>query len=86
MMQENSQNLIAVLWYFTRTSEADENQKKLHLNTRLNKALLQRLLAIDHYQLYPCGLAEFMQYIYDVLLSLGIKDEYIEADALRLLV
>lgn len=80
-IQENSQGSIAVLWNFTRPSEQDENQKKFHLNTRLNKALLQRLLPIDHYQFYLCGPAEFIQDTYNLLLSLGVRDEDIEAEA-----
>ncbi|MGH1426974.1 MAG: pyridoxamine 5'-phosphate oxidase family protein [Arenicella sp.] len=48
---------------------------------RLDAKLLQRHLRLDDYDFYICGPAGFMQSSYDALISLGISDSRIHAEA-----
>lgn len=52
-----------------------------HHSGRINKALLQAVLPLDDYEFYLCGPAAFMQHCYDMLLSLGVNDNSIMAEA-----
>jgi ferredoxin-NADP reductase/predicted pyridoxine 5'-phosphate oxidase superfamily flavin-nucleotide-binding protein len=47
---------------------------------RIDRALLQRLLPLDDYEVYLCGPPGFMQASYDALLSLGVPDAQIHAE------
>jgi ferredoxin-NADP reductase len=48
---------------------------------RIDRALLQKLLPLDEYDVYLCGPEGFMQSAYDLLTSLGIADERIHTEA-----
>ncbi|MDX2322383.1 MAG: FAD-binding oxidoreductase, partial [Moritella sp.] len=51
-----------------------------HRKGRINKDLLQAVLAIDDYDFYLCGPSEFMQSMYDLLRELGITNARIKAE------
>ena len=48
---------------------------------RIDRALLQRVLSIDDYEVFVCGPAGFMQAMYDALRGLGVADDAIRAEA-----
>lgn len=52
-----------------------------HSAGRIDRALLQRLLPLDDYEVYLCGPPGFMQAMYDALLSLGIRDARIHFES-----
>lgn len=45
-----------------------------HSTGRVDRALLQKLLPLDDYEVYLCGPPGFMQAVYYALLSLGVRD------------
>lgn len=47
----------------------------------ISREMLQSILPLDDYDVYLCGPAGFMQAMYDLLLSLGIRDSRIYAEA-----
>ncbi|HYG88024.1 MAG TPA: pyridoxamine 5'-phosphate oxidase family protein [Azospirillum sp.] len=48
---------------------------------RIDADLLRSLLPLDDYDVYLCGPPGFMQDLYDTLLTLGVRDERIHAEA-----
>lgn len=52
-----------------------------HGHGRLSADTLRALLPLDDYDFYLCGPAGFMQACYDALLSLGVRDARIHAEA-----
>jgi uncharacterized protein len=59
---------------FSRPSAGDELGRTHHSEGRIDRALLQRLLPLDDYEIYLCGPPGFMQTVYGALLSLGVRD------------
>jgi uncharacterized protein len=59
---------------FSRPSADDELGRTHHSEGRIDRALLQRVLPLDDYEVYLCGPPGFMQTVYDALLSLGVRD------------
>ena len=66
---------------FSRPSADDEIGRTHHSQGRIDRALLQRLLPLDDYEVYLCGPAGFMQTVYDALLSLGVRDNRIHFES-----
>lgn len=59
---------------FSRPSDDDELGRTHHSEGRIDRALLQRVLPLDDYEVYLCGPPGFMQTVYDAMLSLGVRD------------
>lgn len=66
---------------FSRPSAGDELGRTHHSEGRIDRALLQRVLPLDDYEVYLCGPSGFMQAIYDALLSLGVRDNRIHFES-----
>jgi ferredoxin-NADP reductase len=66
---------------FSRPSGDDELGRTHQSEGRIDRALLQRVLPLDDYEVYLCGPANFMQTVYDALLSLGVRDDRIHFES-----
>jgi ferredoxin-NADP reductase/predicted pyridoxine 5'-phosphate oxidase superfamily flavin-nucleotide-binding protein len=66
---------------FSRPSADDELGRTHHSEGRIDRALLQRVLPLDDYEVYLCGPPGFMQSVYDALLSLGVRDDRIHFES-----
>ncbi len=78
---QNSVGSAKVAQLLSKPSSSDEASPNKYLVGRMDKAKLQTLLPIDHYQFYLCGPAQFMQDSYDMLLQLGVDDADIKAES-----
>jgi len=79
-LQQASSGLLSVYWVLSDGEGARPGQDYHHLG-RINRKLLQAVLPLDNYQCFICGPSGFMQDMYDLLRSLGINDDHIEAEA-----
>ncbi len=68
-----------VYWLLTKEEGVSNERNTVH--QRLDKHLLQQILPLDNYEFFLCGPASFMQHTYDTLLSMGVKDASIQAEA-----
>jgi ferredoxin-NADP reductase/predicted pyridoxine 5'-phosphate oxidase superfamily flavin-nucleotide-binding protein len=66
---------------FSRPSGDDELGRTHQSEGRIDRALLQRVLPLDDYEVYLCGPPGFMQTVYDALLSLGVRDDRIHFES-----
>lgn len=79
-LQQAAGQQLAVYWVLSDTSGAIAGKDYQH-GGRINRRLLQSVLALDNYQSFICGPSAFMQDMYDLLRSLGVNDDHIEAEA-----
>ncbi len=68
-------------WLLTQPEQSAKPGVDFSGAGRLNADMLQSVLPLDKYQFYLCGPAGFMQDTYDLLLSLGVNDTDINAEA-----
>ena len=80
-MVKSSSGFIQSYWALENPEASLQGDKDYHHHGRINKALIQTLLPLDDYDCYLCGPALFMQVIYDILISLGVSDPRIYAEA-----
>ena len=80
-LAKNSSGFIQSYWALEMPEASLQAGKDYHHLGRINKALIQALLPLDDYDCYLCGPSPFMQAIYDILISLGISDQRIYAEA-----
>lgn len=80
-LENNSSGFIQSYWALETPEASLQGGKDYHHHGRINKALIQALLPLDDYDCYLCGPAPFMQAIYDILISLGVNDQRIYAEA-----
>lgn len=65
---------------FSSPSADDVLGETHHGKGYIDRALLQRVLPLDDYEVYLCGPSRFMQSVYDALLSLGVRDARIHLE------
>jgi len=80
-LAKNSSGFIQNYWALETPEASLQGGKDYHHHGRINKALIQVLLPLDDYDCYLCGPAPFMQAVYDILISLGVSDQRIYAEA-----
>ena len=79
-LAQSRANLVCVFAYSAPRPE-DRPGDAFHVTGRLDRAVLRSLLPLDDYDIYLCGPPGFMQAVYGALLSLGVADERIRAEA-----
>lgn len=70
--------------YYSFISQAKEHEKAgidFYGSGRINANTFRQTLALDNYEFYICGPSAFMQAIYNHLISLGVNDQAIFAEA-----
>ncbi len=80
-LADASDGRIRYLSLITGEDPAAELGRDFHGTGRLDADRLRELLALDDYDFYLCGPPGFMQSTYDALLSLGVRDARIQAEA-----
>lgn len=70
--------------YYSFISQAKEHEKvgtDFYRAGRINADTFRQTLTLDDYEFYICGPSTFMQAMYDHLISLGVNDQAIFAEA-----
>ncbi len=68
---------VRTCFVYRTPSEQDRTQGRFHAEGLVDRALLQRLLPLDDYDVYLCGPPPFMAAMYPLLTGLGIRKENI---------
>jgi len=55
----------------------DKDQEKCHSTGFITRQTLQSILPLDDYEIYMCGPPPFMQTLYQILITLGVRREHI---------
>ena len=70
--------------YISVISQPGEDERPgqdFHGQGRISRDMLRQILPLDDYDFYLCGPGGFMQAMYDLLISLGVADHRIMAEA-----
>jgi len=78
---EKSAGAIRVFWVLSNPEPNLLAGIDFQQRGRVSKDLLQTVLPIDDYDAYVCGPKGFMQFVYELLRSLGINDQRIYAES-----
>lgn len=78
---EKSAGAIRVFWVLSNPEPNLPAGVDFQQRGRVSKDFLQTVLPMDDYDAYVCGPKDFMQFVYDLLRSLGINDQRIYAES-----
>lgn len=80
-LQKKTQGAIRYFSFVSDVAEHEQQGVDYHGSGHVTANILRQVLALDDYDFYLCGPATFMQAMYDALVSLGVRDMRIYAEA-----
>lgn len=80
-LEKQSNGAISYHSYISRPAEDEKAGNDFSGTGYLTADILRRTLALDDYDFYLCGPGAFMQALYDILRSLGVRDARVFAEA-----
>jgi len=80
-LESASHNTMLYFSFLTQVNSSDKPGIDFNGSSRINTDIIQQLLPLADYDFYLCGPSSFVQDIYNGLLSLGVNDKRIFAEA-----
>lgn len=80
-LASGSEGKIKFYSFLSRPTNEDKPGQDYNGSGRLSADVFRQTLPLDDYDFYLCGPSGFMQFMYDELITLGIRDERIFAEA-----
>jgi ferredoxin-NADP reductase/predicted pyridoxine 5'-phosphate oxidase superfamily flavin-nucleotide-binding protein len=80
-LEKSSEGQIRFYSFLSQPSAKDKLGKDFNSSGRIDADVFRQVLGLDDYDFYLCGPPSFMQSMYDELMSLGVQDRRIHAEA-----